>query len=126
MNVSINRFVEVICKDYGIEPMRKYKMQPKDFPFKRGKRRISCSGDSVIVDKQGNEHPYMISLSPAVRNNERLEDFDHIYVIRHKNLSEVLQETGAEVKKTPCKVCEGGGWYTNGTRYEYKDIYCEI
>lgn len=115
--------IETIAKDYNIELMQKEKTFYKDFPIKNGKRRIKSSCDAIIVDNDGNEHPYMIT--EQQRNNEKLERFNHIYVMRTKPLNQILQEAGITLKSEPCKICEGGGWYSKGKRVFYKEFYCE-
>lgn len=94
------------------------------FPVKNGIRKISSFYDAKIVDKNGNEFDYM--LNQNTRNNEKLLDFDYIYVSRPKSLQQIIEETGAKVTAKKCKICEGGGWYSQGFRYTYKDIYCEV
>jgi len=122
--VSNHEFCKTIADDFNIELTHKIKMFKKHFPIKKGKIKISSSYDSIIVDNEGNEHPYM--LTDNIRNNEKLVDFDYIYVVRYKTLSTILTEAKIEIKSQPCRICEGGGWYSNGTKYFYKDIYCEI
>ena len=119
-------FCKRVCEDLGIKLSQKHKMYFMQFPFKNGKRKINSFSDSVIVDKKGNEYPYMISQAPAIRNEERLIDFDYLYTIRSKGLEKIIQETGIKLKSEKCRICEGGGWYSNGTKYFYKDIYCEV
>ena len=65
-------------------------------------------------------------LNPTIRNEEKLIDFDYIYVTRPKRLKQILKETGINLKSEKCNIYEGGGWYSQGTRYFYKDIYCEV
>ena len=60
------------------------------------------------------------------RNEEKLTDFDYIYIIRAKQLEQILEETGLKLESKPCKICEGGGWYSKGRKYFYKDITCEL
>ena len=124
--VTYYDFCKKVCEDLGIELSKKNKMYFMQFPFKNGKRKINSFSDSVIVDKKGNEYPYMISQAPAIRNEERLIDFDYLYTIRSKGLEQIIQETGIKLKSEKCRICEGGGWYSNGTKYFYKDIYCEV
>lgn len=124
METTYYNFCKTIADDFGIELYQKHKKYKKDFPLKDGKRKINSVSDSIIVDNDGNEHPYM--LSNNLRNESMLIDFDYIYVIRPKTLKQIIEETGVVLDSKPCKVCEGGGWYSDGTRYYYKDITCEI
>jgi hypothetical protein len=121
--ITYYNLVDRIAKDYSIDPRQKIKTFKKDFPFKNGKRRIKSSYDSIIVDNDGKEHPYM--LTERQRNNDKLKDFDHIYIIRTKSLDQILQEANITLKSEPCKICEGGGWYSKGKRVFYKEFYCE-
>jgi hypothetical protein len=124
IQVTQHEFCKTICEDFGIELKQKHKTNFNQFPIKNGKRKINSSHDAIIVDRQGNEHPYMIN--QTVRNEEKLIDFDYIYIIRAKQLEQVLEETGLKLESKPCKICEGGGWYSKGIKYFYKDITCEI
>ncbi|WPO89903.1 hypothetical protein [Chryseobacterium sp. HR92] len=117
-------FVKKIALEFGVDGTKKYKTFFSQFPIKNGKKKISSSADAIIVDAIGNEFPYM--LNPYQRNNDKLKEFDFIYVIRSKGLNEIINETGALVKTEICKICEGGGWYSWGTKYTYGDVYCEI
>ena len=125
-DVTYYQFCKKICEDLGIELTQKHKTYINQFPIKDGKRKIKSFYNAVIVDKVGNEYPYMISQLPTIRNEKRLIDFDYIYVIRAKDLDQIIKETGIKIKSEKCRISEGGGWYSNGTRYFYKEIYCEI
>lgn len=124
MEVSYYQFCKIIAEDLGIELNVKHKMFMSQFPIKNGKRKITSFFDAKIVDRNGDEHPYMIN--QTVRNEEKLLEFDYIYVIRPKGLEEIIKETGLQLKSKKCRICEGGGWHSQGTRVFYKDIYCEF
>ena len=124
MRVSYYEFCKTIAEDFGIELNKTYKTRFEEFPAKNGQRKINGSHDAIIVDRQGNEHPYMIS--PSMRNNEKLNDFEYIYVVRMKSLLQIIEEIGINLKSQPCKICEGNGWHSNGTEYFYKEISCVI
>lgn len=121
--ITSYEFITTICNNYNIESTKKIKTYKNQFPIKNGKIRISARYDSIIVDNDGNEYPYMINNS---RNNDKLVNFDHIYTIVSKSINDIIEETGVVIKTSKAKICESGGWYSNGTRYTYKDIYCEI
>jgi hypothetical protein len=124
MDVTYYQFCKTIADDFGIELNQKHKTKFNQFPIKNGKRKINSFHDAIIVDKQGNEYPYMIS--QTIRNEEKLIDFDYLYVTRPKNLNQIIKETGVVLKSQYCKIYEGGGWYSYGTKYFYKDISCEV
>lgn len=124
MRVKYEDFCRAIAEDFNIELNKKHKIFFNDFPIKNGKRKINSFRDSVIVDNDGNEHPYM--LDATIRNDEKLIDFNHIYYIRPKNLKQIMKETNVTLKSEPSRICEGGGWYSNGTRFYYKNIFCDI
>jgi len=125
-NISYYQFCKTIADDFGIELNQKVKTPISKFPLKDGKRKIHSSYDAVIVDKDGIEHPYMISQFPAIRNNEKLIDFDYLYTIRPKGLEQIIKETGVKLSSQKCQISEGGGWYSQGTKYFYNDITCEV
>lgn len=124
MEVSSYKFKQQIISDYGLTPYKKVKTFHNQFPIKNGKRKIKATNTSFIVDKQGNEYPYM--LNQHQRNEEKLKDFDHIYFMQHKTLDELTKEAGITLKSEPCRISEGGGWYSNGSRYYYKNLTCEF
>lgn len=124
MEVTYYQFCKTISEDFGIELNQKHKIFFNQFPIKNGKRKINSFHDAIIVDKDRNEYPYMIN--QTVRNEEKLLDFDYIYVTRPKGLNQIIEETGVKLKSKSCKICEGGGWYSKGTEYFYKDITCEV
>ena len=124
MKVTYYQFCKTIADDFKIEFKQKHITKASEFPVINGKRKVRSFYDSIIVDNNGNEYPYM--LNQSMRNEEDLVDFDHIYFTRPKNLKQILDETGVKLRSEKCKICEGGGWYSQGTRYFYKDISCEV
>jgi len=66
MEVTYYKFCKTISDDFGIEINKKHKTFFNQFPIKNGKRKINSFHDAIIVDKDGNEYPYM--LSQTVRN----------------------------------------------------------
>ena len=122
--VTQSQFTDILCKDYNIDSQYKSITKFESFPVINGKRKINARYDSIIVDNDGNEFPYM--LSKYVRNEEKLLNFDYIYTIYYKTLDQILKEIPITLNSESCKICEGGGWYSTGTRYFYKEIYCEI
>jgi len=123
MKVSETYLCELIAKKAGISAVEKLKINMQQYPFKKGIRKIKAPNDAIIVDNQGNEFPYMIG---NFRNDERLIDFDHIYVIRPKSLKKILKESGITIKSEFAKISEGGGWSSQGVRYFYEGFICEI
>ena len=123
--VSTTEFRYVIANDFNINLWVNTKIYFTSFPIVDGKRKINCRSNCVIVDKDGIEHPYMIDENR--RNEEKLLDFDHLLLRREKTLNEVLEDVGfcVEIEVEKCRVSEGGGWYSFGAKYTYKNIYCE-
>jgi len=124
MMVTYYQFCKTIAEDFKIELNQKYKTKLSSFPIRNNKRKIKSYYDARIVDNEGNEYPYM--LTQTIRNEEKLVDFDYIYVIRPKSLEQIIKEIGINLKSEKCKISESGGWYSQGIRYFYKDIFCEI
>jgi hypothetical protein len=120
-NVGYLEFCSIIAKDYNIKHEIQLRTYYNEFPFKNGKKKINATNNSKIVDFNGNEFPYMIT--PTVRNEEKLIEFDYIYRYGYKSLREILKESNLTLLTEYCKICEGGGWYSHGKRYFYKD-YC--
>ena len=126
MEVTYYQFCKTIDDDFKIELNQKHRTKLSQFPIINGKRRISSFHDAIIVDADGNEYPYMLSQMPPIRNEEKLIDFDYIYITRAKGLEQILKETGVNLQSGKCRICEGGVWYSQGTKYFYKDISCEV
>ena len=117
-----------IAEDYDLELNQKHITYRYQFPINKatGKRNINSFHDAIIVDKSGNEFPYIVSPHSNLRNEEKLIDFDYIYVIRAKSINQLEEEANIIISRKKCIICEGGGWTSKGTRFTYKDIYCEI
>jgi hypothetical protein len=126
--VNSYQFCKRIADDYQLELKEKYKTYQTQFPINKntGKRKINSSHNAIIVDKSGNEFPYMTSPHSNIRNEEKLIDFDYIYIERVKPIDQLEKEAQITISRKKCRICEGGGWTSEGTRFTYKDIYCEI
>ena len=120
--------VKLIANDYNLEINKEIKFNYKSFKTNpnTGNKKINVSSDAIIVDHQGKEYPYMLDISKPQRNDEKLKQFDYIKIIRYKSLEEICNEAKIKLKTSNVKICEGNGWYSNGTRYYYKDFYCDI
>lgn len=46
----------------------------------------------------------MLSQTPPIRNEEKLIDFDYIYITRPKGLGQILKETGINLKSEKCRI----------------------
>lgn len=123
IELSIYDFTQEITKDYNIELTQIVKTMFNQYPIKNGKRKIKANYNAIIVDKKGNEYPYM--LTPSIRNEDKLVEFDYIYITQTKSLKQVIQEANIELQSSSCKISEGNGWYSNGTKYIYKNFYCK-
>ena len=122
--ITQTKMVEIIAADYNISAIKINKKYFHEYKIINGVRKINATIDSVIVSKYGTEHPYMIK--NGNRNELALIDFDYIYVKTHKNLFEILKEADITLKRSKCRIDEGGGWYSNGYRYYYDEFYCEL
>lgn len=119
-----NDMVKIIAEDYNISSKKKMKTYFNEFPIRKNKRRICGRYDSIIVDKDGDEFPYMSSKNE--RNDDKLIEFDYIYNIVYKTLEDIINELNLHLKTEECKICESGGWFSIGMRYYYKNYYCDI
>ena len=114
----------LIADDYDIPLKFERRVYYNQFPMKGGKRKINSSVDSIIVHSDGSRYPYM--LPNGSRNNGRLVEFDFISTTITKSLLTVVAETKQEFKYERCKLDEGGGCWSWGTRMYYKDFYTEF
>jgi hypothetical protein len=102
MQVTQYEFCKTIADDYGIEINEKQITKMSQFPIKNGKRKVKSFYDAIIVDTKGNEYPYMIDMH--TRNNERLIDFDYIYITRSKRLNKIISEAGITLKSESVRI----------------------
>lgn len=83
----------------------------------------SMARDVRIFD--GNtEHPYM--LTNGQRNEDILSIGKELRCTTQKRLHELITEYNLPVQSKPCRICEGNGWTSSGTRYIYKDLFIEL
>lgn len=127
MYITYSQLCREIAKDYNLELEEKHKKYFNEFPIVNGKRKINSHSDAIIVDREGNEYPYMLDVfkPTSSRNETKLIDFDYIYIIRYKSLAQLCKEANIELKQEECRICEGGGWTSKGIRYYYGNLICE-
>ena len=126
-DLSYSHFCDIVAKRYNIDRKVKVKFKQDSFPRNnKGKQKIHMPHDSTIVDKKGIEHPYMLPENYNQRNDSKLKEFDHVYFYRYIDIEEIEKVAGIKIKRENCRVCEGGGWYSNGTRYIFEDYCCEV
>lgn len=120
--VTYYEFIKTICSDHNISIDKEYTLKlPAD---KRVMKWFTRSRAGQIRIFDGNaEHPYMVD---GTRNDGVLVNGNELRIKDTKSFDLILKETGVKLQSGKCKICEGGGWYSEGTRYIYKDIYCEI
>lgn len=120
--VTHSEFIAKIATDFGINIEKEFilklpadKKTMKDFTQSIAKK-------VRIFDGQ-NEYPFMLS---GKRNEDALMIGVELRYKGEKDTAEIIKESGVKLEYKNCKISEGGGWYSSGTRYIYKDIYCEI
>jgi hypothetical protein len=121
--LTYRNFVKEIAKDFNLSPDKEYKLK---IPADKKVLKNFVRGDAYrmrIFDGM-NEHPYMIN--NTVRNDEAFSKAIELRYLGEKGLATILEETGLKLKSEKCKICEGGGWYSEGTKYFYKDYYAEV
>ena len=124
--LTLYKFCKQICEENNIEFNTKIIIgYEKDFPLREnGTRKIHASSGSYIIDKQGNEHKYMLNY--FTRNEEALKSFDYIYYNSFITVTELIYDYNIPITTENCKICEGNGWTSKGIKFIYKDIYCEV
>lgn len=50
----------------------------------------------------------------------------YIKSMQCKSINEIITELNLDLKPVKCKICEGGGWYSDGVCYTYKNYYSEF
>ena len=128
--VTYAHFVSTICEDFGVSPEKKICIKSLTKPnikqFVRG-----CASNVEIVTEEG-VYPFMIDAISKngktfrKRNDEKLKKATRLKKTRTKFLSEIIEELGLKLKSEKCRVCEGGGCYSEGERIYYKDLFIEV
>jgi len=122
-HVKYSDFKLKIADDFNVPFKREFKLKlPKD--KKSMKLFTNGVAREVRIFDGIREYPYMLDLTK--RNDEMLIKGVELRHLGEKSLNEILKETGAIIKSKKCKVDEGQGCYSNGTKYSYKNIYCEV
>lgn len=120
--LSYRNFVKKIAEDFNLSPDKEYKLSlPAD--KKAFKNFVRGDAYRMRIFDGTNEHPYMLENK---RNDEALAKGVELRYLGEKGLNTILEETGLKLKSENCRICEGGGWYSNGTKYFYKDYCVEV
>lgn len=117
--VSTEELKHKIASEHGIKTTKRVVQSSSSFK----NNKISCKSNSVIVDKNGEEHPYM--LNEMQRNDSKLKDFDYIYTDVPKDIKQVAKEANVSLNEKSTKVDAGNGCFSHGKQYSYKDNYCD-
>lgn len=120
--VSYTEFIKKIADDFGLSIEKEYKLMFPAEPMavKRFARHVAID---VRVWDGKTERPYMLA---GQRNEEALKNATELRRIGAKGLDEIIKEARIELKSENCRLCEGGGWHSAGTRYVYKNYCIEI
>ena len=121
-NLSYYQFIERLKQDYNIIDTKEVVLNlPND---NKKIKSFTCSRASDIRIFDGNiEHPYMIG---NTRNEKILLSGKELRCETPKSLKELIVEYNLTIQTKPCRICEGNGWTSSGTRYSYKDVFTEI
>lgn len=120
--VTMYKFIETICKDYNVDINKTdVLVLPQDRKEIKKFTRSRAEMVRIVVDNI--EAPYM--LDDYKRNQEALDKAQELRCSATKYLQEVIQETGVILSTKTVKISEGGGWYSHGTEYTYKNIKTE-
>jgi len=118
-------FIKRICEDFNLEIDMEYVLPlPADKKFIKGFT-TSRAGDIRIFDGEL-EHPYMMDKHSCQRNDKAFAIGKELRYKGTKSMADIINESGVKLETKKCRICEGGGWSSEGTRYIYKDIYCEL
>lgn len=125
-SVTYYDFVETICKDNNISNTT---TDILTLPNDESKIKSFVKGHAHIINfvtKSGERLPYMVNTANGAKRNEKFSEASILELKRSKRIYEVSEELGIVIKSKSCRISEGGGWYSNGTAYYYKDIRCEV
>lgn len=121
--VSYTQFISIICEECNISPYKDYtlslpnnKATIKGFVMSRA-HKVNIVCDEIM-------HPYMLNITQ--RNDDVLSKGDYLLYRGYKSLNDIIIESKATLQISNTKISEGNGWYSNGKRYPYKNIYTEL
>lgn len=124
--ITYHQFRAEIAKEHGIDTRKKVVVATNRNYIKNahGIPQIKAPYNSIIVDLEGKEHPYMINDNN--RNNLILTgNFREVYYRAYKTIEEIEQEAGIKIRKERRAIDESNGYYSWGTLYTWKDMQCE-
>ena len=116
------QFIKLIADDFKVSLTREYTLRmPSPIPcikkFVRGRSaNVRCFDGT-------SEQPFMATNQQ--RNACAIVKATELRVTYFKTLDFLIQETGAKLQTKNVRICEGGGWHSEGTRYIYKNFYWE-
>ena len=113
--------VRQIASDYGLNPEKETTLKLPKKP-KSIKTFTAGFAANVRIFDGDKEHPFLMGNS---RNNAVLEKGTELRLKVSKSIEEIVAEANITLAAESCKICEGGGWYSNGIRAFYKESYIE-
>lgn len=115
-------FIAKLCQDFDMITTKELTLKlPTD--NKKIKSFITSRARDVRIFDGKIEHPYMLS---DKRNDEILSKGKELRYKASKPLRELMSEYNLPIQTKSCKICEGNGWTSSGTRYSYKNMFIEI
>lgn len=115
-------FIKRIADDFNVPLTREYTLQ-LPIKIKWIKNFVRSRAADVRCFDGISEQPFM--KDNQQRNHEAIEKAIELRVTDFKTLDYLVEETGASIQSKSVRICEGGGWSSQGIRFIYKDIYWE-
>jgi hypothetical protein len=116
-------FLAKLCQDFDMITTKELVLKLPADNKKVKSFTTSRARDVRIFDGQI-EHPYM--LNEYKRNDEILSKGKELRYKTSKSLRELISEYNLPIQTKPCRICEGNGWTSSGTRYSYENMFIEI
>lgn len=116
-------FLAKLCQDFDMITTKEITLKLPADKKKIKSFTVSKARDIRIFDGKI-EHPYM--LDDNKRNDEILSKGKELRHKKSKSLRELILEYNLPIQTKSCRICEGNGWTSSGTRYSYKDMFVEI
>lgn len=120
--VTYYEFIDLLSKEFNLKTHKEYTLK---LPAARKvvKYFTTSVANEVRIFDGEKEHPYMIEKG---RNEDVFKKGVELRRFGRKSICEILAEIPVKLRTESCKICEGGGWYSKGTRYYYKENYIEV
>lgn len=122
IELNYYQFIKRIADDFNVPLTKEYTLK-MPAPIKCIKDFVRSRAANVRCFDGISELPFM--KDNQQRNTCAIVKSKELRVTDNKTLEYLIKETGVKLHTKKVRICEGGGWHSEGTRFIYKDFYWE-